>query len=88
MAGRIFSTLAAPCMAAAVFCDAGPPPAGINLPGVLFLFVAFVIWFEREAIREGYSFLRENRHAGNRGSDLMLVRMGPPARRVADRGRR
>ena len=84
MAGRIFSTLAALCVAAVAFCGAGPPPAGINLPCVLFLFVAFVVWFEWGSIGEGYSYLRENRRAGNRGSDVMLVRMGPLARPGSD----
>lgn len=84
---RILSTLAALLVAAAAFCGVGPPPAGINLPGVLFLFVAFVIWFEWGSIREGYCFLQDNRNAESRGSDLMLVRMGPLTRRARDRAR-
>jgi hypothetical protein len=84
MVRRILSTLAALLVAVAAFCGAGQP-VGINLAGVLFLFVAFVIWFEWEAIREGYSCRQEDGRAGGRGSDLMLVRMGPLTRREPDR---
>jgi len=80
MARRILATLAALIVAAVAFCGAGAP-AGINLPGVLFLFVAFVLWFEWGSIREGYCYLEDNRRAGIRGSDVMIVRMGPLTRR-------
>lgn len=85
MLRRIFSTGAALLVAAAAFSGAGPPPAGINLPGVLFLFVAFIVWFEWGSIQEGYSFLQDNRRGEHRGSDMMLVRMGPLVRRKSDR---
>lgn len=83
MVRRILSTLAALIVAAAAFCGAGQP-AGINLAGVLFLFIAYVIWFEWAAIREGYSCRQNGGQAEDRGSDLMLVRMGPLTRRESD----
>jgi hypothetical protein len=75
VAVRLFLTVGALSLAVGAFCGAGPAPVGINLFGVLFLFVAYVVWFEWGAIREGYSYLGES---GGRGRfDLMFVRLGP-----------
>ena len=75
MALRLFFTILALLLALGAFCGAGPAPAGINLFGVLFLFIGWIIWFQWGNIREGYSYLDEN---GGRGRlDLMFVRLGP-----------
>jgi hypothetical protein len=75
MAARLVLTAVPLLLAFGAFCGAGPVPAGINLFGVLFLFAAWLVWFEWGSIREGYSYLEES---GGRGRlDLMLVRLGP-----------
>ncbi|HZU90145.1 MAG TPA: hypothetical protein VE993_12885 [Stellaceae bacterium] len=75
MAARVFLTVGALSLAVAAFCGAGPAPVGVNLFGVLFLFVAYLVWFEWGAIREGYSYLGES--GGRSRLDLMFVRLGP-----------
>jgi hypothetical protein len=75
VAARLFLTVGALLLAVGAFQGAGPAPAGINLFDVLFLFAAYIVWFEWGAIREGYSYLGES---GGRGRfDLMFVRLGP-----------
>ncbi|HJU16045.1 MAG TPA: hypothetical protein VJ770_06215 [Stellaceae bacterium] len=83
MGARIVPTIIALLLAAGAFCGAGPAPAGINLFGVLFLFVAYVTWFEWEAIRGGYSHLGEN--GEGRQLALMFIRLGPILSRKSGR---
>jgi hypothetical protein len=85
MAARLFYTVVALLLAFGAFYGAGPVPAGINLFGVLFLFVAWIIWFEWGEIREGYSYLGET--GGRRRLDLMFVRLGPVIIRRLGRGK-
>jgi hypothetical protein len=55
MAARIFFTAVAVMMAVGAFCGAGPTSGGLlDLFGILFLFVAWLIWFAWDLIHEGF----------------------------------
>jgi hypothetical protein len=76
MARRVFYTLLALALAGSAFDNADPQP-DVNLFGVLFLFMAFVVWFYWHDIIAGYSYLDETRGPRNEGTGLMLVRFAP-----------
>jgi hypothetical protein len=66
VAARILFTIAAVLMAVGAFCGGGPTAGGLADPfGILFLFVAIMIWFAWGAIQEGFS---------SGPMDLMFVR--------------
>jgi hypothetical protein len=77
MVRRVFYTMLALLLAGSAFCNADPQP-DVNLFDVLFLFVAFVIWFCWSEIQAGYSYLEENRRVpGYESTGLMLIRLAP-----------
>ncbi len=81
MAARILSTMIALLLAGGAYFGMAPAAPGVNLLFVLFLFAAFVLWFEWESIAAGYSYLRE-REAPRGGSvPFPLIRIGPLLRR-------
>jgi hypothetical protein len=89
MAARIISTLIALLLAAGAYFGVAPGTPGINLVFVLFLFVAFILWFEWESIEAGYSYLREREGPRGKGLQFPLTRLAPllrgtPSRDKAD----
>lgn len=75
MAARILCTVLSLLLAAGAFWGAGPAPAGINLFGVLFLFVAVIAWFDWATIRESHFYMGED--GEHRPINPMMVRLGP-----------
>ncbi len=76
MARRVFYTILALLLAVAAFCGADPSPS-INLFGVLFLFVAVVVWFFWAEIQAGYSYLEDSRVPRYEATGLMMIRFAP-----------
>ena len=77
MVRRVFYTFLALALAGSAFANADPKP-DVNLFGVLFLFIAFVVWFYWHEIIAGYSYLDDSgvpRHESPTG--LMMVRFAP-----------
>ena len=68
MARRVSYTILALLLAVAAFCGADPSPS-INLFGVLFLFVAVVVWFFWAGIQAGYSYSRTAESRATRRPD-------------------
>ena len=87
MARRIFYTLLALILSGSAFYSADPKP-DVNLFGVMFLFIAFIVWFYWHDIIAGYAYLDESRLPRNEGSGLMLVRFAPMYFRELTRSRR
>lgn len=76
MAARIFFTCLALISALAAFCDGAASSAGSpNLFGILFLFVAIIVWYEWPTVHDGFTDR----------IDFMFVRLGPL---IAKPGRR
>jgi hypothetical protein len=70
MAARIGVTIVALLLAAIAFLGGGPMPAGLLNPfGILFLFLAVLIWFAWETILGGFA---SGRSAGE-GAELPLL---------------
>ncbi len=76
MVRRVFFTILALVLAGAAFCGADRAP-DVNLFGVLFLFLAFVVWFHWRDIQAGYSHLNDSGVPRYEGSGLMLIRFAP-----------
>ena len=76
MLRRIFYTLLTLVLAGSAFLNADPQP-DINLFGVLFLFVAFLVWFYWDDIQAGYAYHEERRMPRGEATGLMLVRFAP-----------
>ena len=76
MLRRIFYTALALALAGSAFLNADPRP-DINLFGVLFLFIAFVVWFCWHEIIAGYAYHEESRLPRGEATGLMLVRFAP-----------
>ncbi len=89
MARRVIYTIAALLLAGSAFDNADPQP-DINLFGVLFLFLAFVVWFCWDDIQAGYSYLEESPTPRRQRSALMFTRVMPLAylRELAPKQRR
>lgn len=76
MVRRLFFTILALFLAVVAFCGADPAPS-INLFGVLFLFVAFIVWFFWEEIQAGYSYLEDSGVSRYEPTGVMLIRFAP-----------
>ncbi|HVB18528.1 MAG TPA: hypothetical protein VNF04_18515 [Stellaceae bacterium] len=76
MVRRVFYTFLALALAGSAFDNADPKP-DVNLFGVLFLFMAFVVWFYWHDIIAGYSYLDEGRAPRYERTGLMFVRFAP-----------
>ena len=76
MARRLFFTVVALFLSVAAFCGADPAPS-INLFGVLFLFVAFVVWFFWKEIQAGYSYLEDSGVPRYEPTGVMFIRFAP-----------
>ena len=76
MLRRAFYTVLALLLAASAFDNADPHP-DVNLFGVLFLFIAFIVWFYWHDIIAGYSYLDERRVPRYEGTGLMFIRFAP-----------
>jgi hypothetical protein len=76
MVRRVFYTLLALGLAGSAFDNADPQP-DVNLFGVLFLFIAFIVWFYWHDIIAGYAYVDESRVPRDEGTGLMLVRFAP-----------
>jgi hypothetical protein len=63
-------------LAGSAFSGADPVP-DVNLFGVLFLFFAYVIWFNWKDILAGYSFLDEAGLIRQQISRLIVIRFAP-----------
>ena len=87
MVRRLFYTSLALLLAASAFCNADPQP-DVNLFGVLFLFVAFLVWFYWGEIQAGYAYLEENRVPRYESTGLMFIRFAPMYLRELTRKRR
>jgi hypothetical protein len=87
MARRALFTILAVVLAGAAFDGADPAP-DINLFGVLFLAVAYLVWFHWHEIEAGYAYLDDDA-ARPPASGLMLIRFAPMhLRELARRTRR
>lgn len=76
MARRVLFTVAALLLAGSAFRDADPQP-DVNLFGVLFLFLAFVVWFCWDDIQAGYAYLEDSGMPRHERLGLTLVRFAP-----------
>jgi hypothetical protein len=76
MARRLLFTILALVLAGTAFDGADPVP-DVNLFGVLFLFLAFVVWFCWEEIEAGYAYLEDTGASCNPPSGLMFIRFAP-----------
>ena len=76
MARRLFFTVGALFLSVAAFYGADPAPS-INLFGVLFLFVAFVVWFFWKEIQAGYSYLEDSGVPRYEPTGVMFIRFAP-----------
>ena len=76
MARRVIFTIAALLLAGSAFDNADPQP-DINLFGVLFLFLAFVVWFCWDDIQAGYSYLEDSGVPRCERTGLMFIRFAP-----------
>jgi len=75
MAARIGVTVAALLLAAIAFLGGAPTPAGLLNPfGILFLFLAVLIWFAWDKIVGGYA---SGRPAGEGAELPLMARFGP-----------
>lgn len=73
---KVFYTILSLLLAGSAFCNADPKP-DINLFGVLFLFVAFVVWFCWDDIQAGYAYLEDSGMPRHEKTGLMLIRFAP-----------
>ena len=76
MARRLLFTGIALLLSAAAFAGADPAP-DVNLFGVMFLFIAFIVWFYWKDIEAGYSYLEEAGVPRYESSGLMFIRFAP-----------
>ncbi|HVC54349.1 MAG TPA: hypothetical protein VND95_00240 [Stellaceae bacterium] len=76
MARRLFYTTLAIILAGSAFDNADPQP-DVNLFGVLFLFMAFLVWFYWEDIQAGYAYLDDSSVPRSGHSGLMFIRFAP-----------
>lgn len=75
MGARIPLTIAASLAAAFAFFDGGPVASGpLNPFGILFAFLALVIWFAWDAVSAGYA---SSRPEGDSAELPLLARFGP-----------
>lgn len=76
MIARVLLTVLALLLACNAFWSAEAIP-DVNLFGVLFLFLAYVVWFYWKEIQSGYAYLGERRELGHSGGGLILIRFAP-----------
>lgn len=76
MVRRLFYTSLALLLAGSAFYNADPQP-DVNLFGVLFLFLAFVVWFYWNDIQAGYSYLDDTAAPRQERTGLMFIRFAP-----------
>jgi hypothetical protein len=76
MVRRVFYTMLALLLSGSAFCNADPQP-DVNLFGVLFLFVAFVVWFYWNDIQAGYAYLEDSGVPRHETTGLMFIRFAP-----------
>lgn len=75
MARRALFTIVAIVLAGSAFDNADPAP-DINLFGVIFLAIAYIVWFFWSDIQAGYAFIDDDTTRNER-TGLMLIRVAP-----------
>lgn len=75
MARRALFTILAVVLAGTAFDNADPVP-DVNLFGVIFLAIAYIVWFFWGDIQAGYAYIDDDASHRQRPG-LMLIRMGP-----------
>lgn len=76
MVRRVLFTVLALILAASAFSGADPTP-DVNLFGVLFLFLAFIVWFCWDDIQAGYAYQEDNGLMRRESCGLILIRFAP-----------
>ena len=87
MARRVLFTVIALLLALSAFDGADPTP-DVNLFGVLFLFIAFVVWFYWGDMQAGYAYLEDSGVPRYERTGLMFIRFAPMYLRELTRKRR